>query len=378
MHSLRTFTATSLALFALASSRPVHADMPPPPDSPESKRVPATIELDWSAIASHVSHKHVIAVGETLRSIATKLLGEPSRVKAIVENNPDAIKDPDRIRSGDVIWLPAVASFQTPAKQPADPAPTVDAATLAPWYDAFWVETAGKYQPTNIVARASPGELPDARKKGAQLALVPHPVAAKVIEDLAKGPVEFRTSQWPPHDENPGPLAASPVAYLLSDTLLHKEDPTVRIVTSYKLTGVNGNQIASTNERVRYDADGKVVTKTWVVPPPSYENWNRPRDGAPPKTDSVPVASPSGAPMSDPTPTPAPVGMAGTTPPPSLVVTSPGAAPAVAATEPADDSSHWPARTGLYIAIGGAALVAALWAIRQRKAAAPPPPPPPA
>ena len=41
-----------------------------------------------------------------------------------------------------------------------------------------------------------------------------------------------------------------------------------------------------------------------------------------------------------------------------------------------DDGTQWPAKTGLYVAIGGAALVAALWAIRQRKAAAPPPAPP--
>ena len=48
-------------------------------------------------------------------------------------------------------------------------------------------------------------------------------------------------------------------------------------------------------------------------------------------------------------------------------------APNAPSAPPADDS-RWPASIGIYVAIGGAALVAALWAIRQRKAvpAAPP------
>lgn len=373
MHRHRPIAALALlgaCLAPVATSRPARADLAPPPDSKDSKRVPATIELDWSGIERHVSHRHVIATGETLHGIAAKLLGDASYAKAIVENNAATIQDADHIRAGDAIWLPAVASLPavpkkapapptspkppTPAPPPAPAAPPAADAAPTPGYDAFWVEPSG-YHASSIVARASPGELPDARKKGATLAFVPHPVATKVLALLAKGPVVLTSLREGPAMPE---LKGVPTAYFFPDNLVHKEDPTVRIVTTYKLTGLEGGQVRMAADRVRYDAGNQIVTKEWVVPQPGSDRGT-PRDETPPPP---PPGGP--APMSDPAPAPTPAGMAAAQPPALAATSTPAAAV---------EDGHWPARTGLYVALGGAALVAALWAIRRRKASPTPP-----
>ena len=148
MRRLGNRTAFAFVLAALATAARARADMPPPPDSPESKRVPTTVEIDWGVFADRVSKRHVVAAGETLRTIAARELGNAARSQAIADANPDVISDPNVIRVGDVIWLPPLASFEKEAKPPApgaakppaEPAsPDVAVPGLAGWYDAFWL-----------------------------------------------------------------------------------------------------------------------------------------------------------------------------------------------------------------------------------------------
>jgi nucleoid-associated protein YgaU len=351
MRRIRRIAGLGFAAWALAGAPRIAADVPPPPDSPETKRVPATIEVDWGPVDALVSHRHVVAAGETLRSIATKELGDASRSKAIAQANADVIKDPDRIRVGEVLWLPSKASFEHPAKGPPD------AATPAPeaGYDAFW---AGGIGPRRrfLVARATPGEVPPEQRAGATLVLVPHGMAEKPLSSLARGSVPME----------PADFEAWAMATMIPDTLVHREDPTVRIVTKYALTGVKGTEVLATADRVRYDAAGAVVTKTWVVPPPSYE-YARPKADAGVAKDEAPPPPP-GSP-------PAPAGMVEPSP-------APVAAPGARADEPRgnappapSEDGRWPAWIGLLVAGAGAAAVGVMWAVRRRGT---PPAPPPA
>src|SRR5262245_29544093 len=133
--SLGIALGAALLSVALARATSVAADIPPPPDPPEGKRVPATIEVDWGVFADRVSTKHVVAAGETLRAIATKELGDAAHWKAIADANPDVAANPDKIAAGATLWLPSKASLAKDTgteKQPAS------ASLLSTWYDAFW------------------------------------------------------------------------------------------------------------------------------------------------------------------------------------------------------------------------------------------------
>ncbi len=344
MMAVLALAATFLS--ARGPAQRAHADMPPAPDSPDSKRVPATIELDWGVFAERVSLRHVIAAGETLRSIATKTLGNASRVKAIVDANADVVTDPDRIRVGDVLWLPPAKSLEPAAKTPAADTAIPE---FAVWYDAFWLESTGyrgRSAPV-VSARATPGDA----VKGTLL-LVPHASATGLIAALA--------------DRSKAPVIVEQIAGRLTlgmwtDTLVHREDPTVKIVTTYKLTGATDTSLTTDIARVRYDAEGKVVTKEWVVPQPGYQYEK-------PSTTPPPAPSPSTpSPTPPPSPTPADPAMAT-----ALAVTLSGTA-ASAATSPPDDGSHWPASTGVIVALVGAAAVAGLWIYRRSRVPTPPP-----
>lgn len=366
MRRLGNWTAFALVLAAVATAAPAHGDLAPPPDSPESKRVPATVELDWGVFADRVSMRHVVAAGETLRTIAAKELGDAARSKAIAEANPDVIKDPNRIRAGDVIWLPPVKSFETASKPPAPPAPAPAPAptpppvaaptTLEPWYDAFWLGWTAdaprwpQAQHRTFESRVSIGPLSEKQAKGGTIALLPHGAALAVLAELAKGPVAMKTPE----------LQRAPQLGLGADTLVHKEDPTVRVVGKYKLTGIAANAVTAEFERVRLDADGKPVTKTWVVRPPGDD----PKDEPAPAPAAPPAPTPPGSP-----PAPPAIGMASATASTTVVVAPIPKAAESPAAPPADDS-RWPDSTGLVVAGMGAALVAALVLIRRQKAAA--------
>ena len=124
--------AAVLSCFLLPSAR-AGADVPPPPDSPETKRVPVTI-VDWGAF-DRVTRKHVVASGDTLRSLAAKYLGDKEKWKVIADANPALAANPDRIKVGDALWIPPPRHAETP---PPPTAPvSAETAPIGPWYDAF-------------------------------------------------------------------------------------------------------------------------------------------------------------------------------------------------------------------------------------------------
>ena len=337
-----------VVLVSIAPSLPARADIIIP-DPPESKRVPLTIELDWGVFTDRVSKKHVIAAGETLRAIATKALGNASHAKAIVAANSEVIADADKIRVGDVVWLPPQKSLEAAAKPSAAPAATAPAEepavpALSPWYDAFWFENTG-YRgrgPPVLKARATPGE-----PAQSTLVLVPHAASAALTLAIASGPVPVKLED----------LKGALTLGMWADTLVHRDDPTVRIVTTYKLTGASSASLTTEIARVRYDAEGKTVTKEWAVPQPGFGRGSRGEAEKPPSSPAAPAEAAMATP---------------------LPVTPGGAEAPPPETPPlSDDGSHWPASTGVLVAAVGAAIVAGLWVYKRSRAAAPPPPPPP-
>jgi len=343
-----------IAVLLAASAATTSADVPPPPDPPDGKRVPATIDVDWGPFADRVSTKHVVAKGETLRTIATQRLGDAARWKAIADANPVVAADPDKIAAGATLWLPSKASFEAPA---ADAGPRL---SLAAWYDAFWTAWK-KPRFTVLLGRATPGEIPDAVKPIVSLLLVPHEEAAPLLAVVDHPPPDIDRLVRDTHAvEN----------YFAPDTLVHRDDPTVRVLGKYRLRGTAERRIVYDEERVRYDAEGRVVTQEWKVRAPSYEFRTPPplegsKGGAPPAPASASMAVVIAAPGN---------------PPPGLP--RPDEPPPPSAYPPARDaeSTRWPATTGVIVAAGGAALVGALWFLRRRRVASgakPPAPTPP-
>ena len=174
----RGWLRTAVLSFLLLPAIRVEADIPPPPDSPETKRVPVTIELDWGVFADRVSRKHVVAAGDTLRSLAEKHLGDKAKWKAIVGANPAIAADPDHILVGAVLWIPPVRFGETP---PAAAKPeSGETAPLSPWYDAFW-QSSTRRGPPRLEARATPGEVPAAQSGGGVLVFIPHAEAGPFV-----------------------------------------------------------------------------------------------------------------------------------------------------------------------------------------------------
>ena len=57
--------------------------------------------------ASHELRTYTVVSGDNLSAIAKKLYGKSSKWKAIFEANRDTVKDPDLIRPGQVLKIPA-------------------------------------------------------------------------------------------------------------------------------------------------------------------------------------------------------------------------------------------------------------------------------
>jgi hypothetical protein len=296
-----------------------------PSDPPEGRRVAGQLELDWGVFAERVSRRHIVAAGEPLGTIAAKHLGDRARARDLLTWNPTLGSDPDHVEVGAEVWMPSVRSL-APAGAPAAVAPTrsespvlADRTALADWYEAFWLERSSSWEHA-ASARAAAGALPESQRHGGMLALIPHAAAVSVLERLPQGRVPVMGGPPNRTEAFPKPLY---VATLVPDTLVHKDDPAVRVVLRARLTGVKDDgTLVATTERVRYDAAGKVVTKPYPVRQPAF------RFEEPPE----PVA--------------------GVLPPPPA-------------------NPRWPSQTGLWVALGGAALVSLLWLLRRRPRATP-------
>jgi hypothetical protein len=197
----------------LLPSLPAAADIPPPPDSPETKRVPVEIELDWGVFADRVSRRHVVVAGDTLRSLAAKYLGDKEKWKAIADANPALAANPDRIKVGDALWVPPTRYAETPP--PSQPG-SGETAPPGPWYDAFWMEMHGNTNWT-LDAPATPDTIPAKYAAGGSFQLLPHDIAVKFRADLDGKRVGR------PHEASAHALTA----WVRGDGLVNKEDPTV-------------------------------------------------------------------------------------------------------------------------------------------------------
>jgi len=245
---LRTGAAlvTTGWLLTITGAPPAAADVFIP-DPQGTKRVPATIEVDWGVFETRVSRRHVVAEGETLRGLARRFYEDEERWKEIADANSDAVPDPDVVRIGTQLWIP-------PRDPPAADADDADPATrLESRYEAFWVLQ--ERMNAHVTERASPGEIPDACRGGMRLSFVGLETAKRVSRQLAKG-----------EHPNAGVLGSRSLhAPLYPDTLVADDDPTVRVVSRYRLTGRNHQLVSTEVTRTRYDAEDQPVTADYPV-----------------------------------------------------------------------------------------------------------------
>lgn len=88
------------------------ASRPPGHDAPDFSRVGASVRgaderMDHDADAHAPLRTHLVRKGDTLSTIAEQTWGTASRWTEIFEANRDVLDDPDRIRPGQVLQLPA-------------------------------------------------------------------------------------------------------------------------------------------------------------------------------------------------------------------------------------------------------------------------------
>ena len=83
---------------------------PPSHDAPDFSRVTGGVrgarDVDASS-APATLRTHVVQKGDTLSAIAERTYGKASRWRDIYDANRDVLDDPDRIRPGQVLQLPA-------------------------------------------------------------------------------------------------------------------------------------------------------------------------------------------------------------------------------------------------------------------------------
>ncbi|MFO0934654.1 MAG: LysM peptidoglycan-binding domain-containing protein [Planctomycetota bacterium] len=300
------------------------------PDPPRSKRVPVVETVDWGVFQDRVSRPYTVKAGDTLRSIAAAQCGDAARWKVLVEANPALAAAPDRIRTGDALWIPpprAFAAVAPPAAGTADPK-----TALEPWYDAFTLKWVSRHQ-TGIADRTEPA--PPARSRTGSFLLLPHADTAAIVAARASREVPWGD-----------PLLARAVFVGFGHpNLVHTDEGTVRIEVTTRLTGRDGASVTRTQDVRRLDAAGKVVTKG--VPVEEVDLLGRP----------LPLR-----------PVPTPTSSPDETPPPAPPSSPPGAEPLVDA--PADDGARWPAWLGLFVAGTGAAVLGGIAVVRRRRSPA--------
>ena len=308
------------------------------PDPPRSKRVPVVETVDWGVFQDRVSRPYTVKAGDTLRSIAAARCGDAARFKVLIEANPAVAAAPDRIRPGDVLWLPPARAF--------DPAPPAAAGTdptsvLEPWYDAFTLKFVSHRQ-TGIADRTEPA--PPARSATGSFLLVPQADTAAIVAARAS-----REVMW-----GDALLARAVFVGFGYPNLVHTDEGTVRMVVTTRLTGRAGANVTSTQDVRRLDAAGKVVTT--VVPLEEVDLLGRP-------LRPRPVPTPTASPDEPPLPLPP------TRTPTADVPAGPDADGAAEA--PADALCRWPAWLGLAVAgVGGLVLGGFAIARRRRSPAA--------
>jgi hypothetical protein len=294
------------------------------PDPPKSKRVPVVETVDWGVFQDRLSRPYVVVAGDTLRRIAAAHCGDAARWKVLVEANPALAAAPDRLRVGDVLWLPPVGALAPAPTLAADADPDT---ALAPWYDAFAVESLSRYR-MRVGARYAPP--PPGPAPNGSFLLVPHSDAAALLAALAARVV--------PTDD---PLLARAMHVGFGHAnLVHEDEGTVRIEVTTRLSGRKGNAVTMERQVRRLDAAGRGVSTTRPLEPLTRLNGVP----APPPADRPPNPPPEGPPTSPP------------------LASAFDAAP--------DDGCRWPGWLGLLVAGVGAAIVGGFAVGRRRRSAA--------
>ena len=81
---------------------------PPGNDAPDGSRTAGTAHAADAYDAAPSLRTHVVKKGDTLSTIAEQVYGTAGRWTDIYAANRDVLEDPDCIRAGQVLQLPAV------------------------------------------------------------------------------------------------------------------------------------------------------------------------------------------------------------------------------------------------------------------------------
>jgi len=216
--------------------------LPPPapdliPDGMRGIRVDAMI--DAKALAATHCLAHVVQKGDTLSSIAQARYGDLTRVAAIEKLNP--LLTPDRLRIGEVIWLP-----------PSDPA----AAAKDPVF--VYLETE---RPVRRNAKPLVDGAPASMFRFGGIGIYLVPIAAR---EAFRAAIAAR-------NENRRIGAKDPVAELVTagkvvdidgkapGRMVPQQDPTDRRVDTYSVVKQADGTFKLQVTSVAYDKNGKVV-----------------------------------------------------------------------------------------------------------------------
>ena len=234
---MHPFVACSILLVAVANTPGPLPDIVP--DGVKDVASETRVALGPWADSVHTAWQ--IEAGDTYTSIARKQLGDASRADELKDLNPEI--DPQRLRIGQTIWLPA-----RDAK-----------ANDAPWLYVLAQGPGGVLQPC-IAAQA----MPPARFGSFVFFLVPHfkrvgfEKESQRYESLQK----FVAAESIPNVTVDGPPRYVP-----------KDAPIARIVATLTLGKDAAGKLTATSTRVDYDKAGK------VLPAPAADGKDR-KDGS--------------------------------------------------------------------------------------------------
>jgi hypothetical protein len=271
---VRTAGVIACGLMVLAAAGAARGDIIIP-DPAGTKRVPGTIQLDWGVFEARVSRRHVVVKGETLRKLATRYYDDVERWKEIAEENREALPDPNVVPIGAEVWIPPRTSPTKDFVGDGDE-PDGDHTRLAPRYVAFWTKGYRRWK-YRVSERASPGELPEAYRSGARLLLLEPKGAKIVLAALAKGERAVPDASW----------GTPIVAGLHPDTLVSADDPSVRVVSFFRLSNLTQQLVRTEVVRKRYGADGKRVAELFEMPGHSFPHSEAQPEAEPDDADDA-------------------------------------------------------------------------------------------
>lgn len=231
-------------LLGLLAGGSALADLPAPPPA-GMKEVPTSVAVDFGPLAERIGERYTVQPRDTLLSIARKQSADPAAWKALAAANRATLPDPDRLRVGDVLWVPPKARLA------AARAGTVTPAAHTTEYALIWVvanrdrEILWHGRGTDIA--------PSARGNSFTVCLVPAESAASLLK-VADG------SARPPGSTaaTPGTVSAE-IAW--PSRFYPSSERAARIDVVARVKGIDGSRLVLKTGTVRYDAAGSVLAE---------------------------------------------------------------------------------------------------------------------